>query len=69
MNEELMSRPYRMELIPDKEEGGFTVYFPELTGCLSCGETREEALANAADAKRVWFEACLEDGIPIPAVE
>lgn len=64
--EELMKRPYRMELIPDSEEGGYTVYFPELSGCLTCGETLEEVVRNASDAKRAWFNACIEDGVSIP---
>lgn len=60
-----LSLPYRMEIIEDKTEGGFTVSFPELPGCLTCGETIEAAVANAADAKKVWLEAALEEGIEI----
>ena len=60
-----MGLPYRMELLPDPDEGGFVVSFPELPGCLSCGETQEAALANALDAKRVWLEAALEENITI----
>jgi len=57
--------PYKMELIPDLEEGGFVVAFPELPGCLTSGETMEMALKNAQDAKRAWLEAALEEGITI----
>ena len=32
---------YRMEIIEDKDEGGFVVSFPELPGCITCGETVE----------------------------
>ena len=60
-----MSLPYRMELIPDNDEGGFVVSFPELPGCLSCGDTEEAALLNARDAKKAWLEAALEENIPI----
>ncbi len=42
---------YRMEIMEDKDEGGFVVSFPELPGCISCGETVNEALKNAEDAK------------------
>ena len=38
---------YRMEIIEDKDEGGFVVSFPELPGCITCGETVESAVANA----------------------
>ena len=34
---EYMELPYRMEVIPDKEEGGYAVTFPELPGCMTCG--------------------------------
>ena len=64
--EEYMALPYRMELIPDKEEGGFVVSFPDLPGCLTSGETPEAALNNAVDAKREWFLAAMEEGVEIP---
>ena len=47
--EEYMRLPYRMEIIPDTVEGGFAVRFPELPGCLTCGDTLEEAVRIAAD--------------------
>ncbi len=55
-----------MELIPDAEEGGFTVWFPDLPGCLTCSDTAEGAIASAQDAKAVWIKAALEDGLEIP---
>jgi len=64
--EEYMSLPYRMELTPDIEEGGYAVSYPELAGCLSSGETVEEALKNGTDAKREWLLAAIESGIEIP---
>ena len=60
-----MNMPYRMEIIEDKDEGGFVVSFPDLPGCITCGETVEKAVANATDAKKTWFKAALEDGIEI----
>ncbi len=62
---EYLAKPYKMEIVEDPYEGGFVVSFPELPGCLTCGETIEQALANAADAKKVWLEAALEEGIKI----
>ena len=61
-----MQLPYKMEIIPDVDEGGYTVRFPDLKGCLTCAETIDEAVKNAEDAKRALFTACLEDGINIP---
>lgn len=60
-----LNLPYRLELVPDTKEGGYIVTFPELPGCLSCGETKESALVNAEDAKKAWLIAALEDGIEI----
>ena len=50
--EEYMRLPYRMEVIPDTAEGGFVVRFPELPGCLTCADSLEEAVRNAADCKK-----------------
>ena len=44
-----MEMPYRMEIIEDKEEGGFVAFYPDLPGCITCGETVEIAVANALD--------------------
>ena len=60
-----LSLPYRMELTPDKPEGVFVVSFPALPGCLSCGETIEEAITNGNDAKMAWLETSLEQGMII----
>lgn len=60
-----MALSYRMEIIEDKEEGGFVVSYPELPGCITCGKTIESAIANASDAKKAWLEAAIEDGIEI----
>ena len=53
---EYLAMPYRMEIVEDREEGGFVVSFPELPGCITCGETLETAVANAQDAKKAWLD-------------
>ena len=63
--EEYLAMPYRMEIVEDRDEGGFVVSYPELPGCISSGETLERAIENARDAKRAWLDAALEDGLPI----
>ena len=63
--EEYMKLPYRMEITPDPYEGGYVISYPELPGCLSTAETIEEAIRNGEDAKRLWIETALEDGIGI----
>ena len=62
---EYMALPYKMEIVEDKEEGNFVVSFPDLPGCITCGETVESAVTNAMDAKKTWLEAALEEGISI----
>ncbi len=61
-----MSLPYKMEIIPDTEENGFVVRFPELPGCMTCVEKSEDIIGIAEDCKRAWLMASLEDGIEIP---
>ena len=60
-----MAMSYRMEIVEDKDEGGLVVSYPDLPGCIACGETVESAVANAVDAKRTWLEAALENGVEI----
>ena len=62
---EYLEMSYRMEIVEDKDEGGFVVSYPDLPGCITCGETIERAVANALDAKKVCLEATLEEGIEI----
>ena len=61
-----MSLPYRLEITPDVEEGGYMASYPDLPGCLTVGDDMQKLLENAEDAKRAWVEAALEDGLPIP---
>jgi predicted RNase H-like HicB family nuclease len=63
--DDYMKLNYRMEIIEDKEEGGFVVSYPDLQGCITCGETIQSAVANAIDAKRVWLEAAIDENIEI----
>ena len=64
-----LAMPYRMEIVEDKDEGGYVVSFPDLPGCIACGETIESAVANGADAKKAWWEAALEDGLKLSEAE
>lgn len=60
-----MAMPYRMEIVEDRDEGGFVISYPDLPGCITCGETIELAVANAVDVKKAWIEAALDEGIEI----
>ena len=47
-----LAMSYRMEIVEDRNEGGFVVSFPELPGCIACGDTIESAGAKAENAKK-----------------
>ena len=53
-------------LIPDPEEGGYTVEVPALPGCITEGDTLEETVANAREAIAVWIKAAEIEGEEIP---
>lgn len=57
--------PYRVILHPSEEEG-YAIEVPDLPGCISQGQTIEEALKMIEDAKICWLETALENGIEIP---
>ena len=64
--DEYLSLPYRLEIISDPDEGGFVASYPDLPGCITCGDSLESVAANAADAKREWMIAALEQGVDVP---
>ena len=48
------------------EEGGFWVEVPALPGCVSQGESEDEALTNIREAIELTLESMTEDGEPLP---
>ena len=67
--DEYMKMPYKLEIIPDTDESGYVASYPELPGCITCGKTIADAVANAEDAKKTWLTAAIEDGIEIAEPE
>lgn len=61
-------RQYEVVLSPE-QEGGFSVFVPELPSVATRGETREEAYANAKEAIELYLEVMREEELPIPTVE
>lgn len=51
-------------VLEPSDEGGFTVYIPSLPGCISEGETVEEALQNIEEAAELYLEAIEDDWVP-----
>lgn len=71
-----MENVKRMEVLkytaifePDKEAGGYTVTIPALPGCISEGETFEEALENIKEAAELYLEVLKEEKEEIPVEE
>ncbi|MCG8401969.1 MAG: type II toxin-antitoxin system HicB family antitoxin [Firmicutes bacterium] len=64
-----MSLNYEIKLrqLTEEEGSGWFAEIPLLPGCISDGETVEEAINNINDAKKCWIETCLELGRDIPA--
>ena len=60
-----LALPYTIELTPD-EDGAWFAAVPLLKGCMTQGDSREEALAMLDEARELWLETALEAGIPIP---
>jgi antitoxin HicB len=56
-----------IEPLPDEEGGGFLATVPDLPGCMSDGETREEAARNIEDAIACWIEEARAIGRAVPA--
>jgi len=50
-------------------EGGYTVVIQDLVGCISTGETLQEAMSNILEAKQQWLEIAIQyqDPIPLPS--
>lgn len=55
------------ELQPEPE-GGYTITVPALPGCISYGNTFEEAIDMIKDAIKGWLAVAEEQGVPIPVV-
>jgi len=65
-------RIYKMNLkivLEPSGEGGFTAYVPSLPGCISEGDSREEALENIREAIELYLEPVDDDISLVPGTE
>jgi antitoxin HicB len=58
--------PFIIRHLTADDGGGYLIEFPDLPGCMSDGETIEEAIKNGKDAVICWLEAAKELGRVIP---
>ena len=56
-------------VLEPSDEGGFTVVVPSLPGCISEGDSREEALANIREAIELYLEPVDDDNEFAPSAE
>ena len=57
----------RYTVVLEREpDGGFVASVPVLPGCVSQGDTREEALRNIQEAVELYVEDCTAAGDPVP---
>ena len=59
---------YRI-LLREEPEGGYTVIVPSLPGCITYGDTIEEAIEMAKEAIELYIESLKEHGDEIPTDE
>jgi antitoxin HicB len=61
-------KSYRIEIqaLSEADGGGFIALAPELPGCMSDGETEQEAIENLHDAINQWIEEAHALGRPVP---
>lgn len=60
-----MKLPYTIKLIPE-EDGTYFIEVEELPGCMSQGDTPEEAFEMIKDAMEDWLESSIDRGLKIP---
>ncbi|MDO8689055.1 MAG: type II toxin-antitoxin system HicB family antitoxin, partial [Dehalococcoidia bacterium] len=63
-----MTRKFRV-ILDRNEMGGYTVTVPALPGCISEGDTKDEALSNIQEAIELYIDSLQADGEPIPTEE
>ena len=64
-----LSLPYPIVLIHNDADSTWYAKIPLLPGCMSDGETPDEAIQNVSEAKIVWLEVALEENDSIAEPE
>ncbi len=58
---------YHINIFYSDEDHGYIADIPDLEACSAFGETPEDALREALMAKKLWLEAALAEGKPVPS--
>lgn len=62
----IQSYPFTIRPLSEADGGGFTIEYPDLPGCISDGETPEQAVRQGADAVKAYVLDCAKHGDKIP---
>ena len=57
---------HRFLIVVEKAESNYSVYSPDLPGCIATGATKEEAEQNMYEAMKMHVNGLIEDGLPVP---
>ena len=57
---------YRFLVVIEKAKNNYSVYSPDLPGCVATGKTREEAAKNMHEAIELHVQGLVEDKLPVP---
>lgn len=60
------SMTHYVAIVEEEEGKAVGIWFPDLPGCVSAGDTLDDAMQNAAEALELWAEAMIESGHIIP---
>jgi len=66
--EEYINLPYKIEIIKNTDST-FFASIKELPGCMTEGDTVEEACQMIEDAKKIWLETAIKNRLEIPEPE
>ena len=53
-------------ILEQEPDGGYVAHVPALPGCVSQGDSRNEAMTNVREAIALYVEDCREVGDPVP---
>lgn len=62
----ISSYPFTIRPLSEEDGAGFAIEYPDLPGCISDGNTPEEALSQGRDAVKSYLLSCVKHGDPIP---